>query len=523
MRSERGFRPAVWLGAVAVILLSVGLLSMKHRPQVKRIVVGLEEDIRGVDPQRELNGLADPVHAHVVEGLVGLNGNLRVGLMLAESLKVSDDGRIYTFTLRPGVRFHNGAILDSSHVKWSWNYLMAPRSLWRCRPLLAGENGAPKVVALETPDARTVVFRLSAASRSFLEIMARPDCAQTPILHPASLKADKSWDRPVGTGPFKVKRRRVGEFAELVRFAGYSSRQDVPSGMIGAKRPLVDELRFLIVGDPSARMMGLQSGDVHIGLIPPPLVAAARQNERLETIISPSTEWNAIVLNARDTLLKDKRIRQAISVAVDRDKIARMVTYGEAEGNISPSPTFTGYFPSNAGSTRADPVRARRLLAASGYHGQPLVITTNKRFQAMFDSAVMVESMLRAVGINARIEVIEWSLQLSRYNSGDYQALSFGYSGRFSPSGVWERFIGAGPPRPWNDPTAIELVRRAEDSRAPEEVKESINKLQHMLEEDVPAVSLFLPNYYVVKNKRVHGYEGSHFETMRLWNVSIDK
>jgi peptide/nickel transport system substrate-binding protein len=521
MRFDRIHLRRAWL---ILPIAMVGLLvtiSSKPKPVVQRIVVGLEEDIRGTDPQRELDGLADPVNAHVVEGLVGLKDDLSVGLMLAEAVKVSENGRVYTFTLRSNVRFHNGAILNSSHVKWSWDYLMAPRSLWRCRPLLSGETQATKVESVQTPAPLTVVFRLAAPSRSFLEILARLDCAQTPILHPASLNADGSWNKPIGTGPFKLKQRRVGESLDLERFASYSSRRDAPDGMVGAKRALVDEIRFLVVGDPSARMMALQSGDMHVSLIPPPLVAAAKNSRRLETVVSASTEWNVILLNSQDPLLKDKRIRQAIAAAIDRDAIAKVASYGLAGASMSPLPEFTPYFSKTTRAKGANPGLAKKLLAAAGYKGQKLIITTNMRYQPMFDAAVMVESMLRASGINAKIEVIEWGLQLSRYNSRQYQAMSFGYSGTFSSGESWDRFVGTAKREPWNSSKAIELINLTERSNSPQEMIRANHELQLMLEEDVPAVSLFIPTFTVVKNRNLTGFQGSHFDALRLWNVSL--
>lgn len=521
MRFDRILLRRAWLLLPIAMLGLLVAISVKPKPAAQQIVAGLEEDIRGTDPQRELDGLADPVSAHIVEGLVGLRDDLSVGLMLADAVKVSEDGRVYTFTLRPNVRFHNGAILNSSHVKWSWDYLMAPGSLWRCRPLLSGETQATEVVSVQTPDPLTVVFRLAAPSRSFLEILARPDCAQTPILHPDSLNPDGSWNKPIGTGPFKLKQRKVGENLDLERFAAYSSRRDPPSGMVGAKRALVSEIRFLVVGDPAARMMGLQSGDMDISQIPPSLVAAAKGSGRLETVVAASTEWSVILLNARDPLLKDKRIRQAIAASIDRDAIAKIASYGLARASLSPLPEFTPYFSRTARSRGADPGYARRILASAGYKGQQLVITTNMRYQPMFDAAVMTERMLRASGINAKIEVIEWGLQLNRYNSRQYQAMSFGYSGTFSSGESWERFVGTANRKPWNNPKAVDLVNTLKRSNSPAEMKLGNHQLQLMLEEDVPVVGLFIPTFTIVKNRDLVGFQGSHFDTLRLWNVSL--
>lgn len=514
-------------GASFVLGLAATLVactpSRQKEGQGQQLVAALEEDVRASDPQRELYGLADAVHLHVVEGLVGLKDNLSVGLMLADAFKVSDDGRTYEFTLRDGVRFHNGATLDSSHVKWSWDYLMASGSLWRCRPLFAGEVDTLKVTAVETPNPRTVIYRLAQPYGGFLHSLARLDCAQTPVLHPSSLNSDGSWKGPVATGPFVMGEHRIGQHADVRKFAAYSSRSEPMNGMVGGKRPLVDRIRFMIVGDPAARMLGLESGNIHIATVASPLVESAASNPQLNVETSPTTVWMALMLDQRDPVLRDRRIRQAISAAIDRDAVAKAVTYGQVPGSASPIPRGTEYSQAGpSGSDRADPARARQLLAEAGYRGQPITITTNKRFAPMFDMAVVVERMLRAAGINAKIEVIEWSLQLSRYNEGDYQALAFGYSGRFSPSGMWDRFIGDAQHFPWKDPRAIALVEQAGASTSPTTVAQSLAQLQSLFEEDAPAISLFHAPLNVVTNKRVSGYQGSYFEALRLWNVALE-
>jgi len=165
--------------------------------------------------------------------------------------------------------------------------------------------------------------------------------------------------------------------------------------------------------------------------------------------------------------------------------------------------------------------KARALLKAAGYRGQRITITVNKRLSTMFDAAVLAESMLRAAGFNARIEVIEWSLQLSRYNAGEYQSMVFAYSGRFTAGGVWDRFVGAEPTRPWHDPDTVKLVGRIDEAPPPEAAKAAA-EVRRRFETDVPAVGLFLPDLYVARNRRVQGYKGGRFDALRLWNVSID-
>ena len=107
---------------------------------------------------------------------------------------------------------------------------------------------------------------------------------------------------------------------------------------------------------------------------------------------------------------------------------------------------------------------AKKLLVEAGYHGQPIKMIANKRYSFVFDSAVLVQAMAQAVGINIEIEVLDWATQLDRYNRGDYQAMIFGYSARLDPSLTFELLIGPKATQPrkvWDNPEAQELLRQS--------------------------------------------------------------
>jgi peptide/nickel transport system substrate-binding protein len=511
-----------WILAAAVLAFSTfATLPSYAQNRTGTITVGLVEDIRGMDPRRERDGMSDPVHLHVVEGLVGFRDDLEVGPMLAESIATEADGTAYVFKLRDGVKFHNGEPLSSEDVKWSWDYLMAEDSIWRCRPVFSGEVGM-RVVAVDTPDPKTVVFRLDAPNASFLYNLARPDCAGTPVFHRDSLKADGSWNKVIGTGPFELGERRVGEFAEIVRFPDYAARDDEPSGMIGRKEALVDKVRFTVVSDPAARVVGLRSGALDLAPVPDQSVDQIEAEDDLSIVSSETTVWYALLLNQNDPLLKDVRIRQAIAAAIDRDAVAQGVSFGRWPGTSTPMPRASRFFTeAQAGNRAADPERAKRLLAEAGYSGQPITMIANKGYDLMFNQAVIIQSMLQAVGINATIEVLEWGLQLERYTKGDYQAQSFGYSGRYEPMGAWERIIGPESRKVWKDEEAIALLQEGMETTDPEKIREISDRLYEKFIAEVPAVSLYHVNTSLGVNDRLQGLKPSPFESPRLWNVSI--
>lgn len=509
------------LAAAASTALAALAWPVLAAPAPDTIVIALTEDIRGADPRRERDGLSDPPSMHAVEGLVGIRDDLEVGPMLADKWELRDEGRTYVFTLREGVPFHNGDTLTAEHVKWSWNYLTAADSLWRCKPAFTGQ-GAAKVEAVETPDSRTVVFKLDRPNAAFLYALARPDCAGTPVFHQQSLKADGTWNKVIGTGPFVLAERRIGEYAEIRRFADYAARKDEPSGMVGAKNALVDKVRFMIVPDDSTRQLALQSGDIDISTLSAQAAKELSSNPKLSVVSSETTVWYALLLNHGDPLLKDKRLRQAIAAAIDRDAVADAVTFGQSKGSNSPMPRLSRYYSAmQAGATSAEPQRARSLLKAAGYNGQPITITANKRFSLMYDDAVIIQSMLQAAGINATIDVVEWGLQLDRYVKGNYQSQSFGYSGRYEPLGAWDRIIGPESNKIWKDPEAIALLKSAADSDDKAKIQQISDRIYRKFIDEVPAVGLYLVTVNYGVGSRIRGIKPSPIEFARLWNVSI--
>lgn len=505
--------------AFAVLSLGLGCIGPAAAQEDSIIRAALNEDIRGTDPARESDGMVDPVHMHIVEGLVAYSNSLEVGPVLAESYSVEDDGNTYVFKLRDGVKFHNGEALTSADVKWSWDYLMGEGSVWRCKAVFEGNV---KVVSIETPDPLTVVYRLAAANGSFVYSLARTDCAGTPIFHRNSLNADRTWGAVIGTGPFTLGERKIGEYAEVARFPDYMSPAGEASGRIGRKEALVDKIRFSVVTDPAARIVGLRSGEIDISSVASQSMKQVQDEPSLEVVLSETTVWYALLLNQTDPLLKNRALRQAIASAIDREAVAQGVTYGLARGTTTPMPRASRYYsPLENEPPAANLDLTRELLAEAGYNGEPITIIANKSFQSMFDQAIIIQSQLQAAGINVTIETLEWGLQLERYTGGKYQSQSFSYSGRFDPMGAWERIIGPDSRKVWKDERAIALLNKGLVATNPDEVRAISDEIYALFMEEVPAVSLFHMTMASGFNKRLEGIKTSPFDAPTLWNVSI--
>ena len=256
------------LAGAALLAVPVILAGWPVRQALAAEPAGSQPEIRfaeGTDTPTSMPGnqsrntSTDDILGHVVESLVALKNEMSIGPMLADSWTISPDGTTYTFRLRDGVLFHNGAPVTSAEVKWSFDYLMNPHSGFECRSVFSGQRGV-KVLAVRTPDPRTVVFELDHPYALFLTQMANPRCPLA-VLHPSSVDAQGHWLKPVATGPYVFSEWRKGQYVRLTPFAQYKPRPEPPDGMAGAKTAYAP-LRFVTIPDAAAQKSALLSGQI---------------------------------------------------------------------------------------------------------------------------------------------------------------------------------------------------------------------------------------------------------------------
>lgn len=493
--------------------------------QAELLTVAQPADIRSTNPGVNRDNTTDGVVLNIVEGLVGYRENGTVAPLLAKSVDLSEDGLTYTFKLRDGVKFHNGATLTSADVLWNWERYMDPKTDWRCRSDFDGRNGL-KVTEVSAPDARTVVMKLDRKSAVFLDSLARTDCGMTAILSRDSVAADGSWIKPVGTGPFTLKEWKRGEYALLSAFKDYvSPAGDKPDGYVGSKRPLVDEVKFLVVPDPSTSKAGMASGAIDAGQITSTDVAELKNSRNLTVFGPHDATKHTLLFQTQDPVLKNVKLRQAIAASLDIPQVVAAASEGLGQLNNSAVYAGSAYYQDSEKRTyKYDPARAQQLLKEAGYKGEPIVIYANKRAHVpSYQVAVMAQAMMQAVGINAKIEVLEWATQLDRYNTGKYQISSFTYSSRLDPALSFEQFAGDKSKQPrkvWDDSAAQKLIDESFLESDPAKRQALFDQLHTLMLEQTPLLVLYNGADAWAHNKRVEGFsvwEGKP----RVWETKI--
>lgn len=313
--------------------LSAALVGTAHAENLLK--VALNADIRSTEPGVNRDTNSDAVILHITEGLVAFREDATVGPLLAKDVQVSDDGLRYTFHLRNGVKFQNGAPLTSAEVLWTWKHYLDPKTQWRCAPEFDGHGGA-KIVDMSAPDPLTVVFTLDKPNGLFLTSTALPECGGSGILHPDSV-VDGQWKAPIGTGPFRLGEWKPGQYIDLLRNANYTPRDEKePDGYTGNKTTTLDRVRLLVIPDPAAAKAALLSKNVDLLIDVTPLDATElAANPGIKVTSSGTMSVNALLFQTRDPLLKDVRLRQAIAHSLDAAQIVAALTGGRSQANNS--------------------------------------------------------------------------------------------------------------------------------------------------------------------------------------------
>ena len=376
-----------------------------------KLVVCQPAEPPGLNPTANTAAAIDRVvYSNVYEGLVKVDrdGNYTPGL--AAEWEVSPDGKVYTFRLRKGVQFHNGAPFNSAVAVWN---IERAKGRGTVNPHPEYFSGIEKI---ETPDAYTLILSLADVDALFIPHMAEGDAVMLPI------KGDKTAkSEPIGTGPYKFSKWVRGDRVEMVRNESYWNPQ----------LPYLDSVTFKFIGDPSAQVAALKAGDIDvIGYIAAPELAMTLSKDKRFKVFAGTTTGEVIMsTNNKAAPFDDKRVRQAMAHAIDRQTVVDLVMFGYGTpigSHWSPATPFyvdlTGKFPYN-------PEKAKALLAEAGYpNGFKATIKLPAIYSYSRRAGEVIADMLSEIGIQLKIEIVEWGQWIERiFKKKEYQLTMIGH------------------------------------------------------------------------------------------------
>jgi len=359
------------------------------------ITVGIAQDLDdSLDPHLAVAAGTKEVMFNVFEGLMKPTSTGDLTPAVAESYTVSEDRLTYTFTLREGVKFHNGDEVTAEDVVYS---------ISRCADTT---DGTPLVEAfsviqsVEAVDARTVAITISEPSNEFISYM-------TTAILPADY--DQQDTAPVGTGPFKFVSRAAQDNIVLEKFDEYWG---TPA--------YLDKVTFKIMENADSLVMSLQSGAIdlcsHLTS-----TQVAQLGDDFYVAEGTMNLVQALYLNNAEKPFDDVRVRQALCYAVDKQGIIDLAFdgYGSPIGS-SMYPAFGKYFDESLTNYYTKDVeKAKSLLTDAGYpNGFEMTITVPSNYQPHIDTAQVLVEQLKEIGVTAKIELVEWGTWVSDVYSG---------------------------------------------------------------------------------------------------------
>ena len=357
---------------------------------------------------------------NIFEGLVKPNSDGEMIPAVAEKYTLSEDGTTYTFTLREGVKFHNGQTVTAEDVVYSINRCAAvPEG--QEKPLVAAFSAVKSVEAL---DEKTVAVTIAQRDLEFISYM-------TAAIIPADYENQDT--APVGTGPFRFVSRTPQQDFVMERFEDYW----------GAPAWL-DKVTYKICENADALVMNLNGGSIDL-CAHLTSAQASQLNQNFQVLEGTMNLVQAIYLNNQAKPFDNQLVRQALCYAIDRQGIMDMVAdgHGTAVGS-SIYPAFTKYFlPELVDKYPHDVAKAKELLAQAGYpDGFDMTISVPNNYQPHMDTAEVVAEQLREAGINVTIQPVEWSTWLDTiYNGRQFQATVVGVdAANMTARAMLERF-----------------------------------------------------------------------------------
>ncbi len=389
------------LVAVLVSLVGCGPTPQATQPATEtkptRLVYALRADPVTLDPGKAIGAPESAVMGNIYNALFNLNEKGELVPDLCERFSVSEDDLTWTFHLRQGVKFHDGTEFDAHAAKFVYDrFFDDSLNLAHSRRWKGYVAGPEDIVVL---DKYTLQIKTVAPSPFFQYIVARGFPGWIPSPEAIKKYGEDLGRNPVGTGPFKFDSWVSGEKVVVSKNDDYH---------FGA--PAIDQIEMRVISDDSARVMALESGEVHlISNVPPAAIPTLEGNANISVVKSPLYRVFYWAFNMTKPYFQDVRVRQAFNYAIDREALVKHVLQGV--GTVADSylaPTVEGY--RAIGLYKYDPDKARQLLQEAGWDSNLRLTTyvTQGRYYQDRESAEAVAGMLDAVGVKVQIRVLEW-------------------------------------------------------------------------------------------------------------------
>ncbi len=403
-----------WLRALALAAALVAPFAAHAQGKTLRVV-----------PQSNIT-ILDPIwttafvtrnHGYMIyDTLFGTDIDGKIKPQMVDTYNVSKDSLTWTFTLRPGLEFHDGKPVTSADV-------VASLKRWSSRDSFGGFM-AKSVASYETPDAKTFVIKLKQPFGVMLYALGKPS-SNVPFIMPARIAATPGTEQvkeQIGSGPYRfvADEYKPGEKVVYAKFDKYKPRAEPPSGTTGGKNVYVDRVEWVIIRDPQTQLNALLAGEVD--LIEQPAFeqySTLKSSPGIQIVDAQPAGLQFIFrFNHLHPPFDNVKIRAAAMVAMGQEAFLKtqVGTPGMYKFCKSMFPCGTPFASDNTGfyTGTADPKKAAQMLKEAGYNGQPILLMRPTDLAGIAKLPLVAKQQLEAAGFKVDMQQMDWSTLLAR-------------------------------------------------------------------------------------------------------------
>ena len=402
------------LKRLSILLLAVVIMLPATQAQIPDnvLVVAQIAEPKSLDPHAVTAVNDFRILMNVYDGLVRYqDGTLEVEPGLAESWQVSDDGTTYTFKLRQGVKFHDGTDFNAAAVKFNFDRMLVEDHPYHDTGPFPLSFFFSAIKETNVIDANTVQFKLDAPYAPLLSNLAYPTGL---IISPAAVeKHGKDVGRnPSGTGPYKFKEWVSNQHVIV------ESNSDYWDGA-----PTMQTVVFRPITDANTRVAEMLSGGVDLMVeVPPDSLQQFSSGDQFAVYEQAGPHLWFLILNLKEGPFSDKRVRQAVNYAIDKESLVTNILQGTATVASGPTPAAFAWAYNDALQPYPyDPDKAAAMIKEAGHEGAEMTLYVTEGGSGMLDPVPMgtaIQADLAKVGLNVKIETYEWNTFLGKVNPG---------------------------------------------------------------------------------------------------------
>ena len=446
---------------------------------------GLSGNPDTLDPHKTSGTLTFQVLKSFYDTLIEPDTTGKLVPALAESWTVSPDGLTWTFKLRQGVVFHNGQTFTSKDVKATFDRiksdaLASPKK----------SEFAP-IKTITTPDAATVVFTLGS---SYAPLLASLASGWGAILPSGLIESNHNFaSEPVGTGPFK--------FLKWVRDNKITMSRNDNYWIKGLPKLLAVE--FNIVPERAIQIQGLLSGAIEaVEFVDPEDLPQLQANPKVAIKKELTSLIMVMAMNNSRPPLNDLRVRQAVNFAIDKQLVLD-VAYGGGKVGSTFLDTGNAYYTDFSSLYPYNPEKAKQLLKEAGVGNKEFTIHAPQNYPLHVKAAELYQQMLEKVGMNVKIQLVDWSTWLSSvYTGGNYDFTVVGHTGKLDPDGTLAGY-GTGKYVKWINQPVADMLKKAVTISDFTARKKLYTEALEIMAKEVPFVYLGTSYRYVATRSNV--------------------